>query len=808
MGKEVKQWITVNGVHVPIFEGESKEQAVKNALQRMRKKGPESKKDNYKTPEQLQSLKEDAEEYAKTGKTHDWSGDYIKEIKGYLAKKERDRKLMPKGDNLKGIEDNIANKTPEQLQALKEDAKEFMQTGKTHDWSSEYIEEVKAYLRKNNLEGANTRKDVKFEKKSGNTYDEMGKKVVENRKKMANASPEEKRKLINENHDLMTKMDQTMQNVKPVKKETAESLQEEYNKLHERLGYVHERSTIAGINSRLDEISKKLNKKLQEEKKSSPDANSAGQVTHYTDINKVPKKLKPGEQYALYLKKGKMPEDGGKFAGQTYDAEYQGKGTYGVSNPKNMSPMAGFKTYEAMKKAYEERSNTPGQSYEIAIIKNNPSKEQEPIEKKKATPEDYAKKQGLSLSEMSKQVANHPEASKMASKLMDGGMSYYEAGALAHQTYKDKLSNDSKIESAVTKGSPSEFKNRDEAEAFYRNKFAGVSATYANKMAKKLGIEGRGKDKREALAKHYADQWETNSNVSKNEDEKAKQIARNEAEKKQAEEQKPSNTPTEKKLPKYSNEQGYILSSTVQADSRYENIKNTFEEFKTERKNYKTGEYEMRGNGFLADDFLRRLMKEEEKGETSGEMTVDVWNGESLRDKMKAYRAALKAAGYRVVSSDNDDRINHGYMGARGRRVYSSTERARTLHYEKNYGTDLSRSRTSDAGNNTSSGKRTIEQMSAAQADGMRKLKEISSSKRFNEISFERPTTGDKLRVSVEKVKTRNYWGKPTGEETYTLNIWNNSKTNEYGNYEKEYYNYGIKDMKEVKSIIKRYMSM
>lgn len=462
MGKEVKQWITVNGVHVPIFEGESKEDAVKN----------------------------------------------------YLSKRKAE-------------------------------------AGK---------------------------------KKSGNTYDEMGKKVEENRKKMGNASPEEKRKLINENHDLMTKMDQTMQNakLKPVKKETVESLQEEYNKLHERLGYVHERSTIAGINSRLDEISKKLNKKLQEEKKSGKRDDDLGNAEDRTDRMKI---------YRDQLQE--VQEDIKQFESTKLS----------LRSPDYDEKLAALKKKEADLKGWFDR-----------------------------------------------------DAEKFRAK---------------------KTGSPSTLSS--------NFKSREEAEEFYKNKFAGVSATYANKMAKKLGIEGRGKDKREALAKHYADQWETSSNMSKNEDEKERQIARNQQEANNAQSQNTNkpNQPEEKKLPKYSNEQGYILSSTVQADSRYENIKNAFEEFKSERKNYKTGGYEMRGNGFLADDFLRGLMKKEEKGETSGEMTVNVWNEESLRDKMKAYRAALKAAGYRVVSSDNDDRINHGYMGARGRRVYSSRERARTLHYEK-----------------------------------------------------------------------------------------------------------------------------
>jgi len=476
MAREVKQWITVNGVHVPIFEGQSKEEAVKQAISRQKKRGPVS------------------------------SDTRKKAVADYVDKKRQYR-----------------------------DAYDRVEIEQRH------------YDRASNKEDRDAAKD----------------------------------------------------RLKVASKDRDSKLQE-YAKASDRVANLGKGGKVR----RGTEFGK---------------SGKQGQITHYSDIKQVPKKLKPGEQYALYLKKGKMPEDGGKFAGQTYDAEYQGKGTYGVSNPKDMSPVAGFKTYEAMKKAYEERSQHPGQSYEIAVIKSDDNKNvkispkkdddlgnaedradrmkiyrnqlqevQEDIKQfestkpslrspdydeklaalkkkeadlkgwfdrdaekfrakktgspststiseKKATPEDYAKKQGLSLAEMSKQVANHPEASKMASKLMEDGMSYHEAGALAHQTYKDKLSNDSKIESAVTKGSSSEFKNRDEAEAFYRNKFAGVSATYANKMAKKLGIEGRGKDKREALAKHYADQWETRSNVSKNEAEKEKQIARNAEEKKRAE---------------------------------------------------------------------------------------------------------------------------------------------------------------------------------------------------------------------------------------------------------------------------------
>ena len=84
-----------------------------------------------------------------------------------------------------------------------------------------------------------------------------------------------------------------------------------------------------------------------------------------------------------------------------------------------------------------------------------------------------------------------------------------------------------KEKSAPAKKGEPEFKSREEAESFYRDKFANVSATYANKMAAKLGIEGRGKDKREALAKAYTEKWQTAHNINKDEDLKEKQIAQN-----------------------------------------------------------------------------------------------------------------------------------------------------------------------------------------------------------------------------------------------------------------------------------------
>lgn len=75
-----------------------------------------------------------------------------------------------------------------------------------------------------------------------------------------------------------------------------------------------------------------------------------------------------------------------------------------------------------------------------------------------------------------------------------------------------------------------EFKSYQEAEAYYKDKFANVSSTYANKLAAKLGIEGRGKEKRDAIAKVMAEKWKTSNDISNNEDLKEKQIAQHKQE--------------------------------------------------------------------------------------------------------------------------------------------------------------------------------------------------------------------------------------------------------------------------------------
>ena len=125
---------------------------------------------------------------------------------------------------------------------------------------------------------------------------------------------------------------------------------------------------------------------------------------------------------------------------------------------------------------------------------------------------------------------------------------------------------------------------------------------------------------------------------------------------------------TAARLPKYSNEYGVILEATVQADPRYQIVRDTLPE----------------GLKYEASDIVRTFMRKEENAETTGTILVmDMDKDFKFGDRIKYTRAAIKAAGYKVTKSENADSHRRGYMGARGRRVYASTFKRRYLHFEK-----------------------------------------------------------------------------------------------------------------------------
>ena len=122
-------------------------------------------------------------------------------------------------------------------------------------------------------------------------------------------------------------------------------------------------------------------------------------------------------------------------------------------------------------------------------------------------------------------------------------------------------------------------------------------------------------------------------------------------------------------LPKYSNEQGVILNSTVEADPRY------------------TKMAAVEGlMSYQAREILRDIMRIEEKGETEGEITVydfQTSGTQTFGNLLTAHTRAIKEAGYKVYERVNEDIRSGGYHGGRGRYNYDRTDRARTLKFRK-----------------------------------------------------------------------------------------------------------------------------
>ena len=92
--------------------------------------------------------------------------------------------------------------------------------------------------------------------------------------------------------------------------------------------------------------------------------------------------------------------------------------------------------------------------------------------------------------------------------------------------------------------------------------------------------------------------------------------------------------------------------------------------------------------------------------------------------------------------------------------------------------------------------------------------REKEAATKFNQIKakngsyqINRVSDGHDLSITVEKVSKRDYWGKKVegSSPSYTVRIHDNNVKDEYGNAERLYYTYG-KTFKEVKEIIKRHI--
>lgn len=76
--REVKQWITVNGVHVPIFKGQSKEEAVKKALDNQKKSGSKTDKKEKSKEAEIKSKASEENTMANRNALKQKIDDYVK----------------------------------------------------------------------------------------------------------------------------------------------------------------------------------------------------------------------------------------------------------------------------------------------------------------------------------------------------------------------------------------------------------------------------------------------------------------------------------------------------------------------------------------------------------------------------------------------------------------------------------------------------------------------------------------------------------------------------------------------------------
>ena len=60
MAQEVKQWITVNGNHIPIFDGQSKEQAINAFLSNQKRANDDEDNDEENDPPSVTIAKAEA----------------------------------------------------------------------------------------------------------------------------------------------------------------------------------------------------------------------------------------------------------------------------------------------------------------------------------------------------------------------------------------------------------------------------------------------------------------------------------------------------------------------------------------------------------------------------------------------------------------------------------------------------------------------------------------------------------------------------------------------------------------------------
>lgn len=91
-----------------------------------------------------------------------------------------------------------------------------------------------------------------------------------------------------------------------------------------------------------------------------------------------------------------------------------------------------------------------------------------------------------------------------------------------------------------------------------------------------------------------------------------------------------------------------------------------------------------------------------------------------------------------------------------------------------------------------------------AASDAVSAINRIQANKRHQQVDIVNPYDGHRLSASVEKITTRDYWGRSIGRQTYTLYVYDEDNRTEYDNAERIYYNYGMESLARVKDELRR----
>lgn len=190
--RKVKQWITINGVHVPIYEGESKQDAVKRAIGKAqdnakanedqkakdiaKNKAEKDKlngKDDFILKDEVPDLYPEAMKYYKAVSKDDYNSvEDQKRLSSNVESLRKSGKITD--DDAKVIQDHIKNKISELQKAGKEESSWKKELGVSSNNKSKYAQagldenKVKEFIR-NNPEARKIANDLL---KEGRDFDE------------------------------------------------------------------------------------------------------------------------------------------------------------------------------------------------------------------------------------------------------------------------------------------------------------------------------------------------------------------------------------------------------------------------------------------------------------------------------------------------------------------------------------------------------------------------------------------------------------------------------------------------------------